>query len=541
MKNFTFLLLFFTSLTYAQKPKKEMALSEIFREAISTDTQDPLIIKNKIITNDWTHSQDSSYKTPLKSILNDLAPEFDNNGYLVINREILIEDSDIIGVSIDSILFNKKIRLFNIRLLGWLNFTFCSIDELVLDNVTTETVSTYINIKDSEIRHSQLNGLDIHGIRVENSELGNLFMYLDELNSMSVLKTLIKNLSVYNSNISSFNLTKSKIYSDEELANIQMKYTSGGEIQFFHSTLVNSGFNLENCQFDLIKIENCEFGESNPHSVALIDLVQSKSFTLKGNKYYSSANFKQCDFTDQIYIEGNDFQKGVSLSGINLYDRFMSIKWSDVNDKLILYHGDSVISFNNAYQSEDDYLNLSRTVYHIYSSFKNNGNLVDANRSYKWLRDFEGKRLGYLYNQHGGFDNFLRWRLNTIMRIYTEQGTSPTKAISISAYIILAFAIFYFFFPSEWDITSKSKLIKDFKDFTQKNDKGYIRPFLSMLLGIIISLINALTLSLNAFTTLGFGRIPAKGLAKYVCVIQGFIGWFLLSIFTVALINQVLA
>ena len=63
-----------------------------------------------------------------------------------------------------------------------------------------------------------------------------------------------------------------------------MKYTSGEEIQFFHSTLVNSGFNLENCQFDLIKIENCEFGESNPHSVAMIDLVQSKSFTLKGNK-----------------------------------------------------------------------------------------------------------------------------------------------------------------------------------------------------------------------------------------------------------------
>jgi hypothetical protein len=108
-------------------------------------------------------------------------------------------------------------------------------------------------------------------------------------------------------------------------------------------------------------------------------------------------------------------------------------------------------------------------------------------------------------------------------------------------YVILIFGVFYFFFPSEWDITSKSKLIKDFKDFTQKNDKGYVRPFLSMLLGFIISLINALTLSLNAFTTLGFGRIPTKGLAKYVCVIQGFIGWFLLSIFTVALINQVLA
>jgi hypothetical protein len=37
---------------------------------------------------------------------------------------------------------------------------------------------------------------------------------------------------------------------------------------------------------------------------------------------------------------------------------------------------------------------------------------------------------------------------------------------------------------------------------------------------------------------LGFGNIPTKGVARYICIIQGFIGWFLLSIFTVALINQ---
>jgi hypothetical protein len=35
-------------------------------------------------------------------------------------------------------------------------------------------------------------------------------------------------------------------------------------------------------------------------------------------------------------------------------------------------------------------------------------------------------------------------------------------------------------------------------------------------------------------------QIDSATIAKYVCIIQGFIGWFLLSIFTVALINQVL-
>jgi hypothetical protein len=47
-------------------------------------------------------------------------------------------------------------------------------------------------------------------------------------------------------------------------------------------------------------------------------------------------------------------------------------------------------------------------------------------------------------------------------------------------------------------------------------------------------------LSLNTFSTLGFGEIPTKGLARYVAIIQGFIGWFLLSVFLVSLISQVL-
>jgi hypothetical protein len=107
--------------------------------------------------------------------------------------------------------------------------------------------------------------------------------------------------------------------------------------------------------------------------------------------------------------------------------------------------------------------------------------------------------------------------------------------------VICVFGVFYFFFPSDWDKTSKAMLLQQFKDFIEKNEKGYVKPFFKMLGGCSLSLLNALTLSLNAYTTLGFGNIPTHGIARYACVIQGFIGWFMLSIFTVALINQVLA
>lgn len=57
---------------------------------------------------------------------------------------------------------------------------------------------------------------------------------------------------------------------------------------------------------------------------------------------------------------------------------------------------------------------------------------------------------------------------------------------------------------------------------------------------LMIRVLNALMLSINAFTTLGFGEIPIKGLPRYLAIIQGFIGWFMLTIFSVSLISQLL-
>jgi hypothetical protein len=119
-------------------------------------------------------------------------------------------------------------------------------------------------------------------------------------------------------------------------------------------------------------------------------------------------------------------------------------------------------------------------------------------------------------------------------------GTDPARAILISIYIVVLFGIFFFFFPSDWDTTSKAALLSNYRDFIEKNEKGYWKPFLALSKGFFISLVNAITLSLNAFITLGFGNIPTHGVARYFCVLEGFIGWFLLSIFTVALINQTL-
>jgi hypothetical protein len=63
---------------------------------------------------------------------------------------------------------------------------------------------------------------------------------------------------------------------------------------------------------------------------------------------------------------------------------------------------------------------------------------------------------------------------------------------------------------------------------------------IALIYDLTIKVLNALMLSINTFTTLGFGEIPIKGLPRYLAIIQGFIGWFMLTIFSVSLISQLL-
>ncbi len=54
-------------------------------------------------------------------------------------------------------------------------------------------------------------------------------------------------------------------------------------------------------------------------------------------------------------------------------------------------------------------------------------------------------------------------------------------------------------------------------------------------------ILNSITLSINSFTTLGFGEIPIKGIGRYLAIIEGFIGWIFLTLFSVTLISQILS
>ncbi len=58
--------------------------------------------------------------------------------------------------------------------------------------------------------------------------------------------------------------------------------------------------------------------------------------------------------------------------------------------------------------------------------------------------------------------------------------------------------------------------------------------------GLFMRALNAFALSLNFFTTLGYGEMQARGWIKYLAVLEGAVGWFLLTVFSASLVSQLL-
>jgi hypothetical protein len=298
-----------------------------------------------------------------------------------------------------------------------------------------------------------------------------------------------------------------------------------------------SASDFEITGIDGIDIRHCMVRDTTERF--LLYYLGARSIGLVNNEFDANVDlsFKEA----KLHAADNSFRRKLAID----FNELEKSSYIDINsiknlDLGILTMYGKYYDGSTADQVSDDvsykrYLRMNKT---LYDHFREVGDMKSANDTYVRIREIENVRLGIVYDSIPTFENAFALNLNRLLKFYTNYGTDPARALVISFYIIFAFGIFYLFFPSDWDVTSKSKLISNFRDFVEKNDKGYFKPFLILMLGLFISVINATTLSLNAFTTLGFGNIPTHGLARYICVVQGFIGWFLLSIFTVALINQ---
>lgn len=309
-------------------------------------------------------------------------------------------------------------------------------------------------------------------------------------------------------------------------------YIENNEISLSPGNWFNNYAFNESENFDLHLINNVFHGDSTNAVILSADYLNLR---IVNNIFNPTLFLSHSGVQERFQMVSNQILSNVSFEDFLFSETRNEVYWDQMANYRLAYSNEEII-----YKAETDaqlsdnikFKNLISNYKVLHNIFLARGDLESANACYDEMKELQGKKLRYIYQQNGTFANFFRWQLNRLLKVYTNHGTDPALAVVISFYVILVFTFLYLFFPSEWDkpIVAKLTLNKHKSSDNTLAIKGYILHF-----------VNALTLSINSFVTLGFGSIPTRGLARYLCIIEGFLGWFLLSIFTVALINQVLA
>ncbi len=174
---------------------------------------------------------------------------------------------------------------------------------------------------------------------------------------------------------------------------------------------------------------------------------------------------------------------------------------------------------------------------------------------------WDGINRTYLINKHRQIMQYFRSE-QRLEDFYTENYIEDLKVfadykkemkeskIHIPLFIFLLGKPLYFFSLIKYIIVSfiyrRTELLQGRwidLETTRKTFVGSV-VFFSVIIYLVflafIRALNATILSINAFSTLGFGSIPVKGASRYITILEGFLGWFLLSIFSVSLISQMI-
>ena len=397
-----------------------------------------------------------------------------------------------------------------------------------------------LSIQNSEIKDLTFALVYPPTIRIRNSKIDLLLLALLETDLISVEDSKIEQMNIRDIQTDQL-LLRNNIFEPAILDDVKVLQDS---TSYMHKAILgNQPFQIIRGNLDRFVMSANEVKTNGQDPIFEIGP--------KGGSAKISNNTFDCNvilsarMSASFELENNSFQSVSLLASLpTTPQNYVKIDWEDLKGKLSwklnknspTYYGKNELELAD----EGNYNSLISSYRKLVQVYKNNGNTTDANSAYLEMKDLEGGRYQYINKTEGGMTNLFQLKLHQLLSAYTRHGTNPAQAITASVWLMFLFGIVYFFFPSDWDEKSKKQLIADFRIFTQKNEHGYFLPFLKLVKGFVISLFNAFVLSVNSFVTLGFGRIPTHGFAKYICILEGFLGWFLLSIFIVSLINQVL-
>jgi len=597
------LLTTFSSFAQENTALKHISYTQLF-ERIAAEKDTVFRLSNTII--DYNPATDKKFSHTFD--FESQASSFERTDTIVVNKALDFENVQFTNrfggtrVSLNHIKFLKPV-LFNNTLA--IHFRHCKFEETVFINSRNPLKSALNWLVTEE-------NLSNPAVAFEDSHLEkSLDLQLGSRDFPSRTQTFVTACIIkLNNDDQSFMLWTDHIFSNGVDNN---KFIGKGNIQVW--AFGTELFTIYDNDFSNQKVE-----------IRKIRSIGSDNLVIEDNKFDQPVTLEFDVISNQSSIFWNQFQPGIiSNYGYASYVRNVFQNDSTQGYFNILrdpatvseYQKTASIEFGSAFKEEIKLRGL------LFDLYKRQHDSENANAAYINLKNLETARLGYLYTQNPSFGSFFKWKVNQFLKVFSDYGTEPSKAIVFSVNVIFLFALIYLFFPNHWDSHGKNRIMdryrfflkyvnkdsgihevyleeqkhellnaEDFKTYLLEQGKTAPKFFMATALplykwsvagtksaswllskvdvlkgkwsetedskrsgksfllitaflialtyDIFIKMLNALMLSINTFTTLGFGEIPIKGLPRYLAIIQGFIGWFMLTIFSVSLISQLL-
>lgn len=370
------------------------------------------------------------------------------------------------------------------------------------ENIFSATIAS-AEIQELQLDFNHMYALNLSGADVEKSLL------VDSLNVEKYIGILNFDFPENNTNISWFNLSGEKLAifhfdDNNQLEIYQAKTNSELSNNLLYNDLMSSYAKLNKSYHERGDIEsaNNSYIEIKDIETRRQAYIQTVNPTFNNYLNYNLNRFLRF-FSDYATNPGKSLIQSIwVILFFTILYVFTFYRWDGMNLK---YFVEQVDRFT-------DYISNEKT---IKEAFERKQNVIE--------KDLEELRDKYLVSDR---------KMPKLMYLFSN----PLVFLGRLRFNILPNLIRTFDFQQEaWDNLS----------FWKKAKSGTIITCISVIFiiyVIFVKLVNSLFLSLNSFIVLGFGALPEEeeGLAMYLTIIEGIIGWFLLTIFTITLFSQVL-
>lgn len=317
--------------------------------------------------------------------------------------------------------------------------------------------------------------------------------------------------------------------------NFNKAFLGNGDINFEASSLIGNfkmqdsvfgrgEFNFENAYFDkaCLEISNVEFGlgkvsfrNSSFDTLILKESQLDNFFDLrisKCNKLDLSETIVK-DILDINPQENKEGYKEINLSGMRLLGRIY-LDWQSNDVKQLIYNQNT------------SYLNKSEQFRILKENYNLNGQYSYEDKAYVEFKRCEAKAVLEIEKQKSKFFK-IKPHLNYYFKwlIFDKMGKYATDPLRVLSTMLITYIIFTFIYI----IIAKFGNIHILSSLFAPDDPRVLSP-----VG------KAFYHSAITFLTIGYGDYYPVGISRWISAIEGFVGLFQMSYFTVAFVRKVL-